>query len=50
VDFFTVQTLTFRTLYVVLFVSHGRRRIEHWNVTDHPTADWVWQQVLAATP
>ncbi len=50
VDFFTVQTLTFRTLYVVLFVSHGRRRIEHWNVTAHPTADWVWHQVLAATP
>ncbi len=45
-----MQTVTFRTLYVVLFVSHGRRRIEHWNVTAHPTADWVWRQVLAATP
>ena len=45
-----MQTLTFRTLYVFVVISHDRRRIEHWNVTTHPTAAWVWRQVIAATP
>jgi len=49
-DFFTVQTLTFRTLYVFFFISHARRRIEHVNVTAHPTAVWVWRQLIEATP
>ena len=49
-DFFTVPTITLGTLYVLFFVSHGRRRIEHVNVTGHPTAEWVWRQVLEATP
>ncbi len=49
-DLFTVQTLTFRTFYVLLVVSHDRRRIEHWNVTRHPTAAWIWRQILEATP
>ena len=37
-DFFTVQTLTLHTLYVFFFVTHQRRRIVHFNVTDNPTA------------
>ena len=49
-DFFTVPTITLGTLYVLFFVSHGRRRIEHVNVTGHPTAEWVWRQVIEATP
>ena len=48
-DLFTVQTLTFRTLYVFVVISHDRRRIEHWNVTAHPRAAWVWRQVMEAT-
>ena len=39
-----------RTLYVVVFISHGRRRIVHVNVTRHPTAAWLWRQLLEATP
>jgi putative transposase len=35
-DFFTVQTATFRTLYVFFFISHDRRRLVHLNVTAHP--------------
>jgi transposase InsO family protein len=50
VDLFTVHTLTMRTLYVVAFISHGRRRIEHFNVTRHPTAGWLWRQLIEATP
>ena len=42
-DLFTVQTLTFRTLYVFVVIDHGRRRIRHWNVTEHPIAPWIWR-------
>ena len=37
-DFFTVPTLTGRVLFVLVVLSHGRRRIVHFNVTEHPTA------------
>jgi transposase InsO family protein len=49
-DLLTVQTLTFRTLYVLVFVSHGRRELVHVNVTASPTAAWMWRQLVAATP
>ena len=49
-DFFTVQTLSFQTLYVFFFITHDRRRLVHLNVTAHPTAAWVWRQLIAATP
>ena len=48
-DFFTVPTLTFRTLYVFV-IAHDRRRIVHFNVTAHPTATWVWRQIIQAIP
>ena len=48
-DLFTVQTLTFRTLYVFVVIDHGRRRIRHWNVTEPPIAPWIWRQMIAAT-
>jgi len=35
---------------VLLFVAHGRRQLVHLNVTAHPTAAWVWGQLIAATP
>ena len=44
-----MQTLTFKTLYV-FFITHARRRIVHFNVTAHPTAPWLWRQLLEATP
>ena len=46
----TVQTLTFRTLYVLVFISHARRELVHVNVTASPTAAWIWRQLIAATP
>ena len=30
--------------------AHGRRKILHFNVTRHPTADWVVQQLREAFP
>jgi len=49
-DFFTVPTISFATVYVFFVVSHARRRIEHIHVTKHPTAAWVWHQLIEATP
>jgi transposase InsO family protein len=49
-DLLTVQTLTFRTLYVLVFVGHARRELVHLNVTASPTAAWLWRQLVAATP
>ena len=43
-DFFVAVTVTFRVLYVFVVLEVGTRRILHWNVTDHPTADWTAQQ------
>ena len=49
-DFFTVSTLTGRTLFVLVLLSHERRRVVHVDVTDHPTATWTAQQVVEAFP
>ena len=49
-DFFTVPTLTGRVLFVLVLLSHQRRRIVHVNTTDHPTSTWAAQQVVDAFP
>jgi len=43
-DFFVVPTATFRLLFVFLVLSHDRRRLLHFGVTSHPTAEWTTQQ------
>jgi hypothetical protein len=48
-DLFTLPTVAFRTLYVLFFVTHGRRELVHLAVTAHPTAAWVWRQLVEAT-
>ena len=48
IDFFTVPTATFRILYVFIVLSHDRRRVVHFNVTAHPTAQWTAQQLVEA--
>ena len=50
IDFFTVPTLRFQVLYVFLVLAHDRRRILHFNVTAHPTAEWTAQQLREAFP
>jgi hypothetical protein len=39
--FFTVPTATFLALYVFIVLRHDRRAIVHFNVTEHPTAQWT---------
>ena len=48
-DLFTVPTVTFRTLYVLFFITHDRRELVHVCVTAHPAAAWVWRQLIEAT-
>src|ERR1039457_4047213 len=50
IDFFTVPTIRFQVLYVFLVLAHDRRRIVHFNVTAHPTAEWTGQQLREAFP
>ena len=50
IDFFTVPTATFRVLFVLVVLAHHRRRVVHFNVTEHPTAVWTAQQILEAFP
>jgi len=47
-DFFTVPTATFRVLFVLVMLTHSRRRLVHFNVTEHPTAEWTARQLLKA--
>jgi transposase InsO family protein len=49
-DFFVVPTVRFRLLYVWFAIDHGRRRILHFNVTEHPTSCWVVQQLRGVFP
>ena len=49
-DFFTVYTLTFQILYCFFVIEHGRRKILHFNVTEHPTSHWIIQQLREAFP
>ena len=49
-DLFTVPTATFRVLYCFFVIEHERRRILHFNVTPHPSADWIVQQLRETFP
>ena len=49
-DFFVVPTVTHKVLFVLLILAHERRRVVHFNITEHPTAQWTAQQVVDAFP
>jgi putative transposase len=49
-DFFTVPTARLRVLFVLVVLAHHRRRVVHFNVTEHPTAAWTAQQIVDAFP
>ncbi len=50
IDFFTVPTVRFQVLYGFLVLAHDRRRVLHFHVTAHPTAEWTAQQLVQAFP
>jgi putative transposase len=48
IDFFIVPTLQLKVLFVFVVLAHQRRRVLHFNVTEHPTAQWTAQQIIEA--
>jgi putative transposase len=42
-DFFTVNTVWLKTIYVLVFVEHGTRRLHVAGATTNPTGQWVTQ-------
>jgi putative transposase len=48
-DFFTVETIRFKTLYELFFLELGRRRVHFAGCTAHPTGEWVTQQARQLT-
>jgi transposase InsO family protein len=48
-DFFTVDTVLLRTLYVLVFLEIGSRRILYASCTAQPNAAWVTQQARNLT-
>ena len=50
IDFFTVPTALFQVLFVFIVIQHDRRRLLHFNVTAHPTAEWTALQIQQAFP
>ena len=50
VDLCVVPTVTFDRLFAFLVVGHGRRRLLWFNVTRHPTAEWLSRQITEAFP
>jgi putative transposase len=42
--------MTFWVLFVLVILAHERRRVVHFNVTEHPTVVWTALQVVEAFP
>jgi putative transposase len=50
IDMFVVVTATFQMLYALVVLSHDRRRVVHFEVTENPTQDWLARQMTEAFP
>jgi putative transposase len=50
VDCFVVPTVGYKVLFVLIILAHHRRHVVHFNVTEHPTAQWTAQQVVDTFP
>jgi transposase InsO family protein len=50
IDLFVVPTIGFRLIYGLVVVQLARRELVWINVTSHPTADWIAQQITEAFP
>src|SRR5260221_8377868 len=50
IDLCVVPTLTFQRLFAFLVLGHGRRQLLWFEVTRHPTAEWLARQITEAFP
>ncbi len=50
IDLLVVPTLTFDRLFAFLVLGHGRRQLLWFDVTRHPTAEWLARQITEAFP
>ena len=50
IDFFTIPTIDFKVLFVLVVLSHHRRKVIHVNITENPTAQLAAQQMIEAFP
>ena len=50
IDFLAVPSAGLRLLYAWFVISHGRREVIHFGVTEHPTSSWVMQQLPDTFP
>src|SRR5512147_481311 len=50
IDMCVVPTLTFDLLFAFLVLGHGRRQLLCFEVTRHPTAEWLARQITEALP
>jgi len=50
IDLCVVPTLTFEGLFAFVVVGHRRRQLLWFAVTQHPTAEWLAQQIVEAFP
>ncbi|MFA8451823.1 MAG: integrase core domain-containing protein [Bacteroidales bacterium] len=48
IDFFTIATINFKIVYVLIFLDHHRRKIIYFNVTSNPTSLWTSLQMRNA--
>src|SRR5947199_4903690 len=50
IDLFVVPTLSFERLFAFLVLGHGRRQLLWFEVTRHPTAEWLARQITEYVP
>jgi hypothetical protein len=50
IDLFVVPTLTLNDLFAFLVLGHGRRQLRWFEVTRHPTAEWLARQITELPP
>ncbi len=50
IDLFVVRTISFKLMYGLVILDHGRRKLARISVTSNPTAEWMAGQVTDAFP
>jgi transposase InsO family protein len=50
IDLFVLPTVTFRILYCLVIIRHGRRIWVSFGVSENPTAEWIARQITEAFP